>query len=339
MNNLRAARARLDLRRLVIDAADVGANTALPAGRGQRGGHRWPTGGRTYAARRARGQLLFVLPAGFFLAIFSVFPLAQLARMSVSDVRVSNLGGEWRFVGLENVVRNLGNGAFGGVVMNTLLFVGIVTAIGLAGGLVVAILLAKSGRWSAAVLAVLVFVWALPPVVNGSVWKFLLGTQGLINSVLLDTGLVDSAAPFLFDDRIALLSVAIVNAWVVIPFNALVFRAAIIGIPAEAFEAARVDGASRWQEIRFIIVPAVRPTSLVLFVLTVVYGFRSFDFIYVMTFGGPGTATTTLPFLGYIQAFIRFDFGLGSATAVIAALMVAALAVLYSRSVRSEEKD
>ena len=187
-------------------------------------------------------------------------------------------------------------------------------------------------------MALLVFVWALPPVVNGSVWKFLLGTQGLFNTVLTDLGLVSSAVPFLFDDRIALVSVALVNSWVVIPFNALVYRAAMIGIPAELFEAARVDGASRWQEIRHIIIPSVRPTTMILTVLTVVYGFRSFDFIYVMTFGGPGTATTTLPFLGYLQAFVRFDFGLGASTALIAVLMVFVLAVLYARGVRKEEK-
>ena len=77
---------------------------------------------------------------------------------------------------------------------------------------------------------------------------------------------------------------------------------------------------------------------MILTVLTVVYGFRSFDFIYVMTFGGPGTATTTLPFLGYLQAFVRFDFGLGASTALIAVLMVFVLAVLYARGVRKEEK-
>jgi multiple sugar transport system permease protein len=258
-------------------------------------------------------------------------------RMSVSDVRVDTLGGDWAFVGLDNVIRNFGQGAFGGIVLNTVVFVAIVTVIGLVGGLAAAILLARSGKWSAVVLALLVFVWALPPVVNGSVWKFLLGTQGLFNSALIDLGLATTAVPFLFDDRIALISVALVNSWVVIPFNALVFRASIIGIPTETFEAARVDGASKWQEIRHIIVAAVRPTTLVLFVLTVVYGFRSFDFIYVMTFGGPGTATTTLPFLGYVQAFVRFDFGLGASTAVIAVLMVLLLAVLYARSVRREE--
>lgn len=288
-------------------------------------------------SRRVRSQLLFILPGAAFLAVFSLYPLFQLMRMSVSDVRVDTIGGDWAFVGLDNVIRNFGQGAFGGIVLNTVVFVAIVTVIGLVGGLAAAILLARSGKWSAVVLALLVFVWALPPVVNGSVWKFLLGTQGLFNSALIDLGLATTAVPFLFDDRIALISVALVNSWVVIPFNALVFRASIIGIPTETFEAARVDGASKWQEIRHIIVAAVRPTTLVLFVLTVVYGFRSFDFIYVMTFGGPGTATTTLPFLGYVQAFVRFDFGLGASTAVIAVLMVLLLAVLYARSVRREE--
>ena len=317
---------------------DTPRSGAALAGRGR------PAPGRAEAsggmlARRARQQLLFVAPAALFLSIFAIYPLVQLVRMSLSEVGVRELGGDWEFVGLSNVIRNFGDGAFGSVILNTVVFVGIVTAIGLIGGLAAAILLARTGRWPAVVLALLVFIWALPPVVNGSVWKFLLGTQGLINAVLTDSGLASSAVPFLFDDRFALVSVALVNSWVVVPFNALVFRAAILGIPGDIFEAARVDGASRWQEIWHIIVPAVRPTTLVLLVLTVVYGFRSFDFIYVMTFGGPGTATTTLPFLGYVQAFVRFDFGLGSSTAIIAVLMVLILAVLYARSVRREERS
>jgi multiple sugar transport system permease protein len=85
--------------------------------------------------------------------------------------------------------------------------------------------------------------------------------------------------------------------------------------------------------------PAVRPTTLVLTVLTVVYGFRSFDFIYVMTYGGPGTVTTTLPFLSYLQAFVQFDFGVGSATAILTVALVIILAVIYARSVRKEELD
>ncbi len=84
---------------------------------------------------------------------------------------------------------------------------------------------------------------------------------------------------------------------------------------------------------------AVRPTTLVLLILTIVYAFRSFDFIYVMTYGGPGTATNTLPFLGYLQAFVRFDFGLGSATSIVTVLFVLVLAAVYARSIRREESE
>ena len=119
----------------------------------------------------------------------------------------------------------------------------------------------------------------------------------------------------------------------------IIFLAALVDVPKHLYESAQLDGAGPWQVIRHIMVAAVRPTTLVLAVLTVVYAFRSFDFIYVMTYGGPGKATNTLPFLGYLQAFVRYDFGLGASTAIIAVLFVIVLAVVYARSVRKEELD
>jgi multiple sugar transport system permease protein len=286
-----------------------------------------------------RKKLAFALPAGVFLLIFSLFPLAQLARMSVSDVTVRTLNSSWDFVGIDNFVGSAAQGSLFPALSNTIVFVVIVTILGLVGGLAAAILLSTSNWLSAFVLGLMVFIWALPPVVNGSVWKFLLGDAGLINTVVTGIGLSQDSIPFLYDDRFALLSVAVVNSWAVIPFNALVFRAGILGISIETFEAARIDGANRWQEIWHMIIPAVRPTTLVLAVLTIVYAFRSFDFIFVMTYGGPGVATNTLPFLSYLQAFVRFDFGMGAATAVISVLLVIVLAVIYARSVRAEESD
>jgi multiple sugar transport system permease protein len=286
---------------------------------------------------RRRTQMMFLLPAAVFLAVFSLFPLLQLLRMSVSTVTSATLNRPWEFVGFGNFAKGIAQGDLPISFGNTALFVVVVTAIGLVGGLGAAILLAESTRLSAFVLGLMVFIWALPPVVNGSVWKFLLGDAGLFNSLLMDVGITQQAVPFLYDERFALMSVAIVNSWAVIPFNALVFRAAILGIAPETFEAARIDGANRWQEIRHMIVPAVRPTTLVLAVLTIVYAFRSFDFIFVMTYGGPGRATNTLPFLSYLQAFVRYDFGLGAATAVLSVLLVLVLAFIYARSVRAEE--
>ncbi|GAA4417244.1 sugar ABC transporter permease [Georgenia halophila] len=294
-------------------------------------------GGPTRARSISRSRYVFLAPALVFLSLFSLYPLFQLARMSLSDVTSGTLNAEWPFVGLQNFVEGFSSGATGAALARTAVFVLIVTTAGMLGGLAAAIALRTRGRWSQVLLAVMVFAWALPPVVNGSVWKFLYADDGLLNTVARGLGLTDDALPFLYDQYWALASVAFVTSWAVIPFNALVFRAALLNISPEVFEAAALDGANRWQEVRHIMVPSVRPTMLVLLVLTIVYGFRGFDFIYVMTYGGPGSATNTLPFLGYLQAFSRFDFGLGAATSLVAVLFVLVLAVLYARSIRKEE--
>jgi multiple sugar transport system permease protein len=288
---------------------------------------------------RNHARLSYVLPAAIFLGVLSFYPLFQLVRMSLSAVTSANLNDNWAFVGFANFVADAQNPVFWQALGNTAIFVVIVTVLSLVGGFAAAISLRASGRLPAFLLGLMVFIWALPPVVNGSVWKFLLGDEGLFNVVLQATGLIHLPVPFLYDPHMALYSVALVNTWAIIPFNALVFRAALLGISPEILEAAKLDGASPWQEVRLVLIPAVRPTSLVLIVLTVVYAFRSFDFIYVMTYGGPGTATNTLPFLGYLQAFVQFNYGSGSATAIIAALMVIVLAIIYARSIRKEESE
>ena len=299
--------------------------------------------GRSGRRRTRRGGPLgtrawFLLPGVAFLAVFSAIPIFQLVRMSVSEVGSATLNQQWPFVGLANYLEGFTSGAMVDAIVRTVVVAVIVTAVGMGLGLAAAIALRTKGRWSAIVLAGMVFVWALPPVVNGSVWKFLFAEDGLINTLVLLTPLRSEPIPFLYDATWALISVALVTTWAVIPFNALVFRAALLGISPEIFEAAALDGATRWQEIRHIMIPAAKPTALVLLVLTIVYGFRSFDFIYVMTYGGPGTATNTLPFLGYLQAFSRYDFGLGASTSVLAVLLVLVLAVLYSRSILKEER-
>lgn len=296
-----------------------------------------PTSRRRWRGGRRGARGWFVAPLAVFFALFALYPLWTLLRMSVSNVTASTLNVEWPFVGLENFQIGIETGQTGAALWRTLVFVVVITAIGMVGGLAAAIALRTSGWWSAALLAIMVFAWALPPVVNGSAWKFLVADAGLFNTIARAVGLTDTAFPFLYDQYWALGTVAFVNSWAVIPFNALVYRASLLNIEPEVFEAGAIDGASKWQEVRHIMMPSVRPTTLVLLVLTIVFGFRSFDYIYVMTFGGPGTATNTLPFLGYLQAFSRYNFGLGAATSVISVLIVLVMAVIYARSIHREE--
>lgn len=310
-----------------VFSPSAAARTAAPAPERRR---RW-RGGR----RGARSW--FVVPLAVFFALFSLYPMWVLLRMSVSSVTASTLNTDWLFVGLENFRSGIETGQTGAALWRTLVFVVVITVIGMLGGLAAAIALRTAGWWSAALLAIMVFAWALPPVVNGSVWKFLVADAGLFNTIARALGLTGTAFPFLYDQYWALGTVAFVNSWAVIPFNALVYRASFLNIGPEVFEAGAIDGASKWQEVRHIMLPSVRATTLVLLVLTIVFGFRSFDYIYVMTFGGPGTATNTLPFLGYLQAFSRYNFGLGAATSVIAVLIVLVMAAVYAGSIYREE--
>jgi multiple sugar transport system permease protein len=257
--------------------------------------------------------------------------------MSLSEVSLQTLNSDWAFVGLENFKNGIADGSITRGLRLTVIYTFIVAFIGVLGGFTAAVILRGKGRYASVVLAIMVFIWALPPVVNGSVWKFLLAEDGLLNLIANST--IEHTIPFLYSHEFALYSVAAVNAWVIIPFNALVFRAAILGIDEEIFEAAKLDGASKLQEIRFIMIPSVKPASLVLTILTIVNAFRSYDFIYVMTQGGPGTATQTLPYASYSQAFVQYNFGAGSATAVVAVVLVVILAVIYARNVFREERS
>ncbi|MFF2051240.1 carbohydrate ABC transporter permease [Leifsonia sp. NPDC058194] len=294
--------------------------------------------GRAVRGRLGDRRLALALPAAALLAALAIWPLTQLVRMSVNDVTAATLNRDWDFIGLGNYQTIVADPDFASVVVNTLLFVVVVTALGMLGGFAVAVAVSSSTRGGSFLLGMMVFVWTLPPVINGSIWKFLLGDHGLVNELLRAIGVAPTGVGFLYDPAFALWSVALVNAWAVIPFNALIFRASLLGLDGEVLEAAQVDGAGPWQRIRYILAPHARPAATVLTVLTVVYAFRSFDFIYVMTAGGPGTASTTLPYLAYAQAFIRLDYGQGAATALLALVVVLVFALVYVRDVRRTEE-
>lgn len=288
---------------------------------------------------RGDRRLALAVPAAALLLALAIGPLAALGAMSVHDVTSATLNKSWPFIGLDNFAQLFADPGFPRVVGSTLLFVVIVTGLGLVGGFAVALAVSSPTRGASVLLGLMVFVWALPPVVNGSIWKFLLGDRGLINEIVRALSGSPVGVGFLYDPELALWSVALVNAWAVIPFNALIFRAALLSVDDQVLEAAEVDGAGPWQRIRHILIPSARPAAAVLAILTVVYAFRSFDFIYVMTSGGPGASTTTLPYLAYVEAFIKLDYGGGAATALVGLAIVLVLALVYARDVRRSEGE
>ncbi len=286
-----------------------------------------------------RVSLFFIIPGGVYLLVLAFYPFVNLIWMSLSSVTTLNIvRGSWPFTGLANFRSLFHLEDFLLAFRNTLVFVAVVVGVGMLGGLGAATLLQAKGRLSALGLALMVFTWAMPPVVLGSLWKFLLLPGGLVNTIL---GLFTASGPgplWLVQENLVLISVALVNSWAVIPFGAMVYRAALIDIPLELLDASSVDGATRLQVFMRIKLPLLLPITLILTVLTVVYAFRSFDFIYVMTYGGPGTASTTLPFLSYRLSFINYKYALGASVAVFTVLIVLVLALVYVRALRRTEE-
>jgi multiple sugar transport system permease protein len=288
-----------------------------------------PLSRRVRRRRQQRVHDTFVLPGVGYLLVFALYPLYQLIVMSVSDVSSANILTTWPGVGLGNFRATTGVPDFSEALAHTVVLVVIALVVNLVGGTVAALSMRADGWATKVVLSLMVFVWALPGVVVGNLWRFLLTPDGPVNALLVTLHIVAAPIPWLVNGQLALLSLSLVNAWMVLPFSTLVMRAAVLDVPRDQLEAAALDGAGAVGQFRNVIMPHIRPTLSALAILLVVNGFRSFDLIYVMTSGGPGTATSTLPFLAYRQAVQEFQFGLGAATAVFSLALVFVFAVIY----------
>jgi multiple sugar transport system permease protein len=294
---------------------------------------------RRPTARRffAKTPIFFVLPAVVLLLAFAAYPLIVLVRMSLSDVGPSNIIGVWNFVGLQNFAQVLATSEVWASALRTVEVSVVLLASNLILGFLAASILSVSGRVTNVVLGIMVFVWALPPIVSGSVWKFLLDDSGAVNSVLALVGIPDIS--WLSNPSIAIWVVAGVIAWASLPFSALILRGGMLAISQDIIEAAAIDGAGYWRTRFQIVLPLLRPTMWILAILTILYAFKSFDFFYVLTQGGPGTSTNTLPVQSYYTAFTNFDMSTGATIAVISMLFVAIFAIPYVRSVRNEAAE
>jgi multiple sugar transport system permease protein len=284
--------------------------------------------------RTAITPLGFGVPAAVVLVAMAIYPLVVLFQMSVSDVGPSNIVGGWSLVGLDNFADALGNSETWYALWRTLGVCAVLLASNLVLGFVCGSVLAEPGRGSNVVLGLMVFIWALPPLVSGSVWKFLLDDSGVLNEALGVVGI--GPVPWLSSPAMALWTVSGVVAWSALPFSTLILRGAMLAVPKEVLEAAAIDGAGYWTTRARIVLPLLRPTMWILAILTVIYAFKSFDFFYVLTEGGPGTSTNTLPVLSYYTAFTQFDMSTGATVAVLSMIVVAACAVPYVRRINAE---
>jgi multiple sugar transport system permease protein len=284
---------------------------------------------------RRRSPWAYLIASLILLGVVSVYPLIELVRLAFSNVGPTNLIGAWQWVGFANLAAALRNPALWQAAKVTLVLTAMLLISDLIIGFLVASVLVARSRANTTLMALMTFVWALPPLVSGSVWKFLLVTNGPVNGLLGEFGV--KPINWLATPDLALLSVGLVTNWAALPFATLVLRGGMLSVPRDTIEAAEVDGARYWQVQLRVVLPQMKATVSILAVLAVLYSFQGFNFIFALTSGGPGTATSNVPFLAYQQAFATFELSSGGAIALLAMVVIVALAVPYVLMARREE--
>lgn len=284
---------------------------------------------------RPRSPWAYLIAPLILLGAISVYPLIELVRLAFSNVGPTNLIGAWQWVGFTNLAAALRNPALWQAARVTLVLTVMLLVSDLLIGFLVASVLVARSRTNTTLMALMTFVWALPPLVSGSVWKFLLVTNGPVNGLLGEFGV--KPINWLASPDLALLSVGLVTNWAALPFATLVLRGGMLSVPRDTIEAAEVDGARYWQVQLRVVLPQMKATVSILAVLAVLYSFQGFNFIFALTSGGPGTATSNIPFLAYQQAFATFELSSGGAIALLAMVVIVALAVPYVLIARREE--
>ena len=284
--------------------------------------------------RATLGPYVWVAPALILFFVFSLLPLiVGLGLSFVSWDGVAPL----RFVGIENYIDAMRDGAYWGAIVHNVIYA-VGTVIGkmvLGFGLALVLNQAMPGR---AIFRTALFLpVVLSFVVVGLMWNWIYDyNSGLINTGLSSIGLGSLKQPWLGNPSVALGALIVVDIWKWFGFHMVIFLAGLQSIPSELYEAARIDGSTRWQEVRRITLPLMVPITMINLILAASGAFNVFDVVYVMTQGGPVNATNVAMVDIYTEAFQFYHFGYASALSVVQLVLVGAISLVLLRVLRRE---
>ena len=286
-------------------------------------------------SRDARLGLMLVLPVALIMGGLVFLPL--VSTLIDSLFRVEPLRPGTPFVGLKNYATLLGDSTTATAWGNTAIYVMLAVAIETIGGLGMALLLnsIKFGRrW---LLAIMVLPWCLPPVVNAIIWMWIYNpSYGPLNGILLAMGVIDTPQVWFNDRETGLFLVSLVHAWRMMPLTAIILFAALQSIPAELYEAARIDGATPLQRLRKITLPLIAPGLAIALSQSTVFAVNLFDEAWVLN--GSALDTRSVIVQVYVTAFQNLKFSLGMALSVLAMVVSLAVSAIYVLRVYRETR-
>lgn len=284
---------------------------------------------------QVKNFLTFMLPALMILTIILAVPLGYDLVVSFFDKSLKHPG-FGNYIGLENYINDLKNEQFTGSVLTTWKFtIGVVTLEFII-GLIIALVLNSIKVGKNLMFTIIIIPMMITPIAVGLIWRLMLHSQlGIVNYLLSFLGIKNIA--WLSDTRFALPTVMFVDIWQNVPYMVLVLMAGLVTLPREPYEAVAIDGASRAQSFWHLTVPMMMPTFAVVLLLRAITSFKTYDLIYIMTRGGPGTATEVISYTIYNQAYRYLNTGTAASMSVYLVLMIVPIAIFFIWLSRNRE--
>jgi ABC-type sugar transport system permease subunit len=273
-----------------------------------------------------------VAPATAAILGMALFPLAWTVWESLHrhDLRMPWLGRP--LVGLANYAEILGDRRFWEALLHTLFFAAVTVGVELVLGLALALAMNRAFRLRGLMRAAVLVPWAIPTVVSALLWRFLFDSDaGIVNAALTATGVLSERLVWFVQPETAWVPVLLADIWKTTPFVALLLLAGLQNIDRSLYEAAAVDGVGAFRQLWHVTLPLLKPALLVALIFRTLDAFRVFDLIYVLTGGGPGTATEPLALYVHDTLFSNLRFGYGAALSVVVFLVSFLLAVVAIR--------
>ncbi|WP_320142229.1 sugar ABC transporter permease [uncultured Cohaesibacter sp.] len=277
---------------------------------------------------------LLMLPLLCVMIAVIGWPLIDTIRLSFTNTRL--VGSEGDFVGLHNFTKMLSSRNFQRAFSATMQFTLISVTLEIVIGVLVGLLLNQKFYGRAILRGMLILPWALPTVVNATLWRLIYNPEyGAFNAALLKLGIIDQYQSWLGQPQTAMMALIFADLWKNFPLVALIALAALQSVPNDIKNAAISDGANAFRRFRYVILPYLVGPLMVAVVLRTIEAFKVFDIIWIMTRGGPANSTRTLSILVYQEAFAFQRAGSGASLALIITLAITVLAVIYIRIMRS----
>ncbi len=278
-------------------------------------------------------------PAALIIFGVVLIPLGTTLLYSLKNIDLTAME-SGAFVGLSNYWELIMSPEFWASFGRTLYFAGVSITLELFLGMMIALLLNDGIKGQGFLRAIIILPWAIPTIVNGSMWKWIYHSQyGVLNAILTQAHLMDGYRSWLNTPALAMNMVILADVWKMTPLITIFFLASLQMINTSVYEAAVIDGAGVFKRFWYLTLPYLKPTILVLVVIRTMEAFKAFDIFYAITRGGPANGTMVLTYDAYLKAFNNLQFSKGATIAYTIAMIVALLVVIYVQAMKKEESS